>query len=114
MAILVGIERDFITRDEAVTRFSRIIEFLTHADRFHGAWPHWIYGEPGKVKPFSPKDNGADIVETAYLMQGLLAVRQYFINGSEREKLHASEIEKLWKEVEWTWFTTVSYTHLRA
>ncbi len=105
MAILVGIERDFITRDEAVTRFSRIIEFLKHADRFHGAWPHWIYGETGKAKPFSPKDNGADIVETAYLMQGLLAVRQYFINGSEREKLLASEIEKLWKEVEWTWFT---------
>src|SRR5450759_2444892 len=87
MAILVGVERGFITRNEAVERCSKIIEFLKHADRFHGAWPHWIYGETGKVKPFSPKDNGADIVETAYLMQGLLAVRQYFINGSEREKL---------------------------
>jgi hypothetical protein len=105
MAILAGIERGFITRDEAFTRYSRIIEFLKKADRFHGAWSHWIYGETGKVKPFSTKDDGADIVETAYLMQGLLVVRQYFINGSEKEKSLAEEIDNLWKEVEWSWFT---------
>ena len=105
MAILAGIERGFITRDEAVDRYFKIVDFLKKADRFHGAWPHWLYGETGRVKPFSPKDNGADIVETAYLIQGLLAVRQYFVNGSEREKLLASEIDKLWKEVEWNWFT---------
>ena len=105
MAILAGIERGFITRDEAFNRYSRIIEFLKKADRFHGAWPHWIYGETGKVKPFSPKDDGADIVETAYLVQGLLVVRQYFINGSEKEKSLAAEIDNLWKEVEWSWFT---------
>ena len=115
MAILTGIERGFITRDEALTRYSKIIDFLKKADRFHGAWPHWIYGETGKVKPFSLKDNGADIVETAYLMQGLLTVRQYFINGSDKEKLLASEIDKLWREVEWSWFTkggeSVLYWH---
>ena len=105
MAILAGIERGFITRDEAVDRYFKIVDFLKKADRFHGAWPHWMYGETGRVKPFSPKDNGADIVETAYLVQGLLAVRQYFANGTEREKLLASEIDKLWKEVEWNWFT---------
>ena len=105
MAILVGIERGFITREEAYTRFCKIVDFLKKSDRFHGAWPHWIYGETGKVKPFSSKDNGADIVETAYLMQGLLAVRQYFIDGSEAEKMLAAEIDKLWKEVEWSWFT---------
>jgi len=105
MAILAGIERGFITRGEASARYSKIIDFLKKADRFHGAWPHWIYGETGKVKPFSQKDDGADIVETAYLMQGLLAVREYFINGSEKEKVLASEIDKLWREVEWSWFT---------
>src|SRR5450756_306931 len=92
MAILVGIERGFITRNEAFGRYSRIVDFLKNANRFHGAWSHWIYGETGKVKPFSPKDNGGDIVETAYLMEGLLTVRQYFLNGSEKEKLLASEI----------------------
>ncbi len=105
MAILVGVERGFITRDEAVDRYFRIVDFLKKADRFHGAWPHWLYGETGKVKPFSKQDDGADIVETAYLIQGLLAVRQYFINGSEKEKELASRIDTLWKGVEWNWFT---------
>ena len=105
MAILVGIDRGFITREEGYTRLFKTVKFLKNADRFHGAWSHWIYGETGQVKPFSQKDNGADLVETAYLMQGLLAVRQYFSNGSEEEILLASEIDKLWKEVEWSWFT---------
>ena len=105
MAILAGVERGFISRDEAYVRYSRIVDFLKKTDRFHGAWPHWINGETGKVKPFSPKDNGADIVETAYLMQGLLTVRQYLIKGTEKEKQLAYEINNLWKEVEWNWFT---------
>ena len=105
MAILVGIERGFITREEAEDRCSRIVDFLKKADRFHGAWSHWLNGETGKVKPFSLKDDGADIVETAYLIQGLLTARQYFINGSEHEKALASKIDTLWKEVEWNWFT---------
>jgi hypothetical protein len=115
MAILVGIERGFITRDEGYSRFNHIIGFLKKADRFHGAWPHWIYGETGKVKPFSKNDNGADIVETAYLMQGLLAVRQYFSDGSVQDKSLASRIDSLWRGVEWNWFTkgsdSVIYWH---
>ena len=53
MAILVGIERGFITREEGLKRIQKIVDFLKKADRFHGAWSHWIYGETGKVKPFS-------------------------------------------------------------
>ena len=105
MAILVGIERRFITREEGVKRLQKIVNFLGKAERFHGAWPHWMYGETGKVKPFSPKDDGGDIVETAYLIQGLLAVRQYFKNGSAEEKTLSGEIDKLWRGVEWNWFT---------
>jgi hypothetical protein len=105
MAILVGIERGFISREEGLKHYQKVVRFLKNADRFHGAYPHWIYGETGKVKPFSPKDNGADIVETAYLMQGLLAVRQYFKDGNTDEKSLASDIDKLWREVEWDWFT---------
>ena len=105
MAILTGIERGFITRQDGVARLRKIVTFLQSADRFHGAWSHWIYGETGMVKPFSPKDNGADLVETAYLIQGLLAVRQYLKDGNESEKELAADIDKLWKEVEWSWFT---------
>lgn len=115
MAILVGIERGFITREEGYSRISHMAGFLKKADRFHGAWPHWMNGETGKVKPFSKKDDGADIVETAYLIQGLLAVRQYFIDGSDEEIVLASEIDTLWRGVEWNWFTkdggSVIYWH---
>ncbi len=105
MVILVAIERGFITRDAGVERLEKIITFLENAERFHGAWPHWLNGETGKTVPFSPKDDGADLVETAYLMQGLLAVRQYCADGNQMEKELAARIDRLWREVEWDWFT---------
>lgn len=105
MALIVAIERRFISREDGIKRFEHIVSFLKKADRFHGAWPHWLYGESGKVKPFSRKDDGADIVETAYLAQGLIAVRQYLIDGTARERELAAEIDKLWRTIEWSWFT---------
>lgn len=105
MAILVGIERKFITREQGYERLLKIVDFLEKADRFHGAWSHWLYGETGKVKPFGKKDNGADLVETSYLFQGLLAVRQYFADGNEKEKILAEKIDKLWRDIDFKWFT---------
>jgi len=105
MAILVGIERGFITRDMALERFEKNVSFLESADRYHGAWSHWIDGETGKTTPFSKMDDGGDLVETAFLVQGLLSVRQYFRDGNEREKELAQRIDQLWKEVEWNWYT---------
>ena len=105
MAILVGIERGFISREEALNRYIKIVDFLEKADRFHGAWPHWLDGETGNVYPFSKKDNGGDLVETAFLVQGLLTVYEYFKDGNEKEKELAAKINKLWKEVEWDWYT---------
>lgn len=104
MAILVGIERGFITRNEGRLQLEKIVRFLETADRFHGAWPHWWYGETGKVKPFSKKDNGGDLVETSLMLQGLLCVRQYFQKGTDEEKKLAARINKLWHEVEFDWF----------
>jgi hypothetical protein len=103
MAILVGIERNFISRPQGVERLTKIISFLEKADKFHGVWPHWINGETGKVKPFGKKDDGADLVETSYLVQGLLCARQYFQNGSGEEKKLATRMDQLWKNVEWDW-----------
>jgi hypothetical protein len=103
MAILVGIEKKFVTRAQGLERLNRIISFLEKADKFHGVWPHWMNGETGKVKPFSTKDDGADLVESAYLIQGLLCVRQYFVNGSDEEKRLAARVDQLWRNVEWDW-----------
>ena len=105
MAILVGIQRGFIDKDEAFARFEKIVDFLDNADRFHGAWPHWLNGETGKTVPFSKKDNGGDLVETAFLVQGLLTVSEYYKNGDEQEQALVATINKLWKEVEWDWYT---------
>jgi hypothetical protein len=104
MAILVGIERGFISRKEGFERLSQIVDYLENADRFHGVWSHWIQGETGKVKPFSQLDNGGDLVESAFLIQGLLTVRQYFKDGNEGEKALAKKINKLWREMEWIWY----------
>ena len=104
MAILVGIERGFITKNQGRERLEKIVHFLETADRFHGAWPHWWNGETGKVKPFSKNDDGGDLVETSFMIQGLLCVRQYFKNGNNEEKILAARIDKLWKEVEFDWY----------
>ncbi|MEG2365330.1 MAG: glucoamylase family protein [Alistipes sp.] len=104
MAILAGIDRGYITREEGFARFEKIVGWLEKADRFHGAFPHWWNGETGRVQPFGKKDNGGDLVETAFMMQGLLSVHQYYVDGSEAEKALAARIDTLWREVEWSWY----------
>ncbi len=104
-ALLVGTQRDFITREQAVARFEQILDFLEKAETFHGAFPHFIDGPTGKAVPFFGKrDNGADLVETSFLIQGLLAARQYFTGGNDREKLIREKITRIWQQVEWDWF----------
>jgi|UniRef100_UPI0040479F9A hypothetical protein len=101
IGILGAIERGWISQAQAIERFQKILNFLEKADRWQGIWPHWLDGKTGKVKPFSQKDDGADLVESAFLMQGLLAVREYYKNGSAEERSIASRIHQLWVEMEW-------------
>ncbi|MDO5969433.1 glucoamylase family protein [Flavivirga aquimarina] len=105
MAMIVAAERGFITRAEAINRWQTIVGFLETADRFHGVWPHWLNGNTGVVQPFSAQDDGADLVETAFLIQGLLAVREYLNDNDVQEAAIIDKITQLWEEVEWTWFT---------
>lgn len=114
MAILVGIERGYVTRADAVNRLETLLTFLENADRFHGAWPHWINGANGSTIPFSDKDNGGDLVETSFVVQGLICIKEYFKNGLAAEKELANKAELLWKGVEWDWYTqneNVLYWH---
>jgi hypothetical protein len=106
MAILVGIERNFITRQQGFQRLNKIVSFLNNPDteKFHGAFPHWMNGSSGKAIPFSQKDNGGDLVETAFLMQGLLSVKEYFETGSADEQEMCNTIENLYDNVEWDWY----------
>ena len=104
MALLAGINRNYITRQQGYERLNKIVTFLEKADRFHGAYPHWLLDESGKVRPFGDDDNGGDLVETCYLFQGLLCVRQYFKDGNDDEKKLAARIDALWKAVEFDWY----------
>jgi hypothetical protein len=101
MALIVGIHRGYITREEGVNRLLKIVSFLQFADRFHGAFPHWMNGKTGDVIPFSTFDNGGDIVETAFLIQGLLCARQYFDLQNQAENTLRDVITSLWEDVEW-------------
>lgn len=102
--LLVGIDRGFISRQAGVKRLTKIVDFLAKADRFHGIWPHWMYGNSGKVKPFGVKDDGGDLVESSFLMEGLLCVRQYFRNGNDEEIQLAEKIDVLWRGMEYSWY----------
>jgi len=103
MSIITGAERGWITRAQALDRIVQIASFLEFADRFHGVFPHWMNGTNGNVIPFSSFDDGGDLVETAFLMQGLLAARTYFDQNTALETALRNVITGLWEQVEWDW-----------
>lgn len=105
MAIPVAINRSFITRQQGLARLQTIVGFLKNtAQKFHGAFPHWLNGTTGAVIPFSTKDNGADLVETSYLVQGLICARQYFDGADAAETALRDDINTICNGVEWNWF----------
>ncbi len=105
MATIVAVERGWITRDTAAKFLLKMVKFLAKAEAYHGVFPHWLDGETGKTIPFSRKDDGADLVETSYLFQGLLCVRQYFNENNNIERELRNRINWLWNDIEWDWFT---------
>ncbi len=104
-ALVVGVERGFIARKEGAQRLSKIVGFLEHAQRYHGVWSHYMDGNTGKTMPvFGMFDDGGDLVETSFLMEGLLAARQYFHGGGAEEDALYKRITQLWESVEWDWY----------
>lgn len=106
MALCVGAERQFVSRSQAAERVLQVLTFLGEkASRFHGAWSHWIHGASGATKPFGAYDNGGDLVETAYLVQGMLTVRQYFDDPNDPVEAEIrTRATLMWEEVEWDWY----------
>ena len=105
MTIPIAISRNFITRAEGLARMQKIVGFLKNtAVKVKGAFPHWLNGTTGAIIPFSTNDDGADLVETSYLMAGLLTARQYFNGTGADETNLRNDINILWNGVEWDWF----------
>lgn len=105
MSVIVAAERGWIGRDTAAKQLLKITNFLLKSDSYHGVFPHWLNGETGKTIPFSRKDDGADLVETSYLFQGLLCARQYFDKKNIVETDLRNRINRMWNDIEWNWFT---------
>lgn len=105
LALIAGTERKFITREMAIQRFTRIVNFLSGAETHHGVFPHFMDGPKAKTEPFfGRRDNGGDLVETAFLVQGLLAAKAYFNKNNNVEKNIRDKITTTWKKIEWDWY----------
>ena len=103
MVIIAAAYREWIERDDAYRRVSRIVAFLSRVERFYGMWAHWYDGDTGDVIPFSPQDDGGDVVESALMMQGLLCARAYF--DKDEEKGLRDSITTLWEDMDWRFYT---------
>ncbi len=105
MATIVATERGWISRDTAAKHLLKMVNFLLKANSYHGVFPHWLDGATGKTIPFSRKDDGADLVETSFLFEGLLCARQYFTADNATERELRNRIGWMWNDIEWNWFT---------
>ncbi|OIR02953.1 hypothetical protein GALL_149530 [mine drainage metagenome] len=105
MSVIVATEHEWITRDTAAKRLLKMVNFLLKANSYHGVFPHWMNGATGKTIPFGRKDDGADLVETSYLFEGLLCARQYFNQNNFVENELRNRINWMWNDIEWNWFT---------
>ena len=112
LATIVAVDRHWITRDSAAHRLTRMVDFLLHADSYHGIFPHFMNGATGKTIPFGRLDDGADIVETSYLFMGLLSAREYFDGKDLVEQYLRKRITQLWETANWNWHTNSSNTIL--
>ncbi len=103
MATIVAVERKWIDRDTAIKRLIKIVDFLIKADCYHGIYPHFMNGTTGKTIAFGRLDDGADIVETSYLMMGLLSAKQYFNDDNIQEKYFRKRVQQMWDVANWNW-----------
>ena len=105
LATIVAVERNWISREAALDRLIQIADFLIKADSFHGIYPHFINGDTGKTIAFDRLDDGADVVETSYLMMGLLSARAYFNGNTLKERYLVKRINEMWDAANWDWHT---------
>jgi hypothetical protein len=105
MAIIIAVERGWVTRADGVQRLNAMLDLLSRATCYHGAFPHFMNGRTGATIPFTRKDDAGDLVETSFLIMGLLCARQYFSKDEPLEARIRGLVDYIWRDVEWDWYT---------
>jgi hypothetical protein len=105
MCLIVACERAWVAREAVLERLQRMLQFLGIAPTYHGVYSHFINTRTVQTVPLFPKDDGGDLVETSFLMMGLLCARQYFQRDTPQERQLRLQIDDLWDRTEWSWYT---------
>ncbi len=105
LSTVVAVNRGWIGRDTALRRLIKIVDFLIKADCYHGIYPHFMNGKTGKtISPFGRIDDKVlDIVETSYLMMGLLTAKAYFHGNTLPERYFQKRVQQMWDAADWNW-----------
>ncbi|MDD4000662.1 MAG: glucoamylase family protein [Bacilli bacterium] len=93
-ALPIGIENEWITREEGEERAFLTLKTISELERTHGFWFHFIDIDTGA----RVWDSEVSIIDSAILINGVLTVGKYF--GGRVQQL----ANKLYKEIEWDWY----------
>jgi hypothetical protein len=103
--IIVGVHRGFVTREQGVALALKMLRFLDQKTETQaGAFAHWMDGTTGAARKFGSNGTAADLVETSFLIQGAILLREYFNGSSAEEREIGAIATRLAAEVQWPQF----------
>ena len=103
MAIIVGSERGWITRQQAAEHTQKMMRFLGKAERFKGMWSHW-YNADGTAHAFGDQVKTGDIVESAFMAAGLLTASEFYTGTSAIETEIRDSVASFWNTMDWKFY----------
>ena len=104
-AIIIGVERGWITREEGEKRILITLRSLAKLERIRGFWYHFIDQDSGKRGWRDSKNVELSNASTGTMLLGALAASEYF--GGEIE----SRTQRMYAEMDWKWFTNPRTKH---
>jgi hypothetical protein len=105
---LIGVERGYITREQAAARILKTIRFLdelptgdstTGVAGYKGFFYHFIDMKTG----LRFQEVELSTIDTGLLISGILSAQSYFDQDNETEKEIRSRADAMYKAIEWDW-----------
>jgi len=104
-AIVIGVERGWITREEREKRILITLNSLKNLKRINGFWYHFIDPESGKRGWKNSPRVELSNASSGTMILGALAAGEYF--GGQVKRL----AEELYADMNWKWFTNPVTKH---